>query len=74
MSLAQPANGWIATHLANGPDLVGDQGNLNAKARRCCCCLTACMSATYNDYIKLCHLGSNFALVYGFVSRESMQL
>jgi hypothetical protein len=50
--LAEAANGGIARHLANGCELVGDEGGARADAGGSRCRLAAGMAAADNDDVK----------------------
>ena len=49
MSLANAANGWIAGHLAQGFNIVGNQQSTNAHTGSSQCCFGAGMTATHHD-------------------------
>ena len=53
MSLANTADGWIATHLANRLDIVGQQKGASATARSRERRFGAGMAATDNDHFEI---------------------
>ena len=55
MALAEPADGWIARHDADGIETVRDKNGCSAHARRRCRSLRARMPATHNDHVCFHH-------------------
>lgn len=53
MPLANTPYCWIAGHLANGLDVVGNQQGTGAHTGRCECRLDTGMSSTNHDHVEL---------------------
>jgi hypothetical protein len=63
VAFADTTNGRVATHLAQGFDIVGEQQRLASHAGTCQRSLSASMPAAHNDHIKMLRIKHVFALV-----------
>jgi hypothetical protein len=52
LSLCQPADGWITTHIRNSIEVHGKQGGICSHAGRSQGCFTSCVPRADNNYIK----------------------